>query len=125
MIKKCPDCKQEWNKEGKSKSNRCPPCRRKWDKDWRKRRKDSGRPVISTKMPYSWQKQYHNNSFSKFKIAVRAKARRAVKSGRIIKESCLICDSPNSEMHHPTYFRPYQVKWYCKLHHKEAQGKGE
>lgn len=43
--------------------------------------------------------------------------------GKIKKENCIICGSPDSQMHHPDYSKPTQVQWMCRpchLKHHEA-----
>jgi len=42
--------------------------------------------------------------------------------GKIKKENCKICGSPNSQMHHEDYNKPLQVIWLCRKHHLELHG---
>lgn len=41
-----------------------------------------------------------------------------VKRGKVKKEPCVFCGSPeNVEGHHEDYTKPLQVDWVCKTHH--------
>lgn len=42
----------------------------------------------------------------------------AVRSGKIVRQRCLICKSAKSEAHHPDYSLPLDVMWLCRLHHR-------
>ncbi len=42
---------------------------------------------------------------------------KAIKSGKLQKEPCLICDSPDAQAHHPDYTEPLRVLWLCRQHH--------
>jgi hypothetical protein len=43
---------------------------------------------------------------------------RALKAGRLTKEPCLFCDSPDVQAHHHDYSKPRDVTWLCRRHHK-------
>ncbi len=45
--------------------------------------------------------------------------RRAILSGKIKKEPCLICGYKNVHGHHEDYNEPLIVFWLCPKHHKE------
>ena len=58
------------------------------------------------------------------KVAARKTVRNAVKSGRLIKQPCTICNTTaNVEGHHPDYSKPLYVIWLCKEHHDEEHRK--
>jgi hypothetical protein len=42
-----------------------------------------------------------------------------VKRGKISKESCVICNNPESEAHHHDYNKPLDVIWFCRECHME------
>lgn len=142
MLKRCPDCKKLWEKYSKNKSNRCLLCRRIWDKNWRKKRKESGNPVISIKMPRSYHRRYEKEyssrpgvkkhraelmrSYAKDpKLRPKHQARwalnKALKSGKIKKSPCF-CGNKKVQAHHEDYSKPLKVKWFCKKHHPKAEG---
>ena len=44
--------------------------------------------------------------------------RRAIISGRLVKEPCSVCNDSNSIAHHPDYSKRLEVVWLCEIHHK-------
>lgn len=125
----------------------CPPCQRQASKEWRLKRKLSGRPVVSTKMPAEWHKKYDKEHSKKPYVkkrkaelmriyshdpALRQKhvarwlLNRAIKSGRIVKKPCENCGNLRSEAHHGNYLQPLEVRWLCRpchvKYHTKATG---
>ncbi len=43
----------------------------------------------------------------------------AVKMGYLLKESCEICGSTDTQAHHDDYTKPLDVNWLCRKHHLE------
>ena len=41
----------------------------------------------------------------------------ALRSGKLIKQPCMICGSDKSMAHHPDYDKPLEVQWLCQYHH--------
>lgn len=127
----------------------CNPCDRIRSKEYRARRKLEGRPVISTKMPREYHRQYEKayyanpevkakraaqmkeyqspDSLLRHKHEARWAVHRAVESGRLIKLPCVVCGEVESEGHHEDYSKPLEVIWLCKTHHAEhhAKARGE
>ncbi len=58
------------------------------------------------------------------KHPIKEKAHKKVfvelRAGRITKLPCMICQNPKSESHHKNYFRPLEIIWLCKIHHRMA-----
>lgn len=127
----------------------CVPCRRETARIWRKKRKDDGRPVISSKLPREWHRQYEKDYYSdpenRKRIAAhmrryakdprlrqKHKARwitnRAIKSGVLLKAPCVSCGESKSEAHHEDYSKPLEVLWLCRTCHmsvhRNAKAKG-
>jgi len=127
----------------------CLPCRRSNEREWREKRKAEGRPVVSTKLPREWHKQYEREYYSdpenKKRIAAnmrryakdprlqqKHKARwmtsRAIKLGRLLKTPCVACGESKSEAHHADYSKPLEVIWLCRAchskTHQEAKAEG-
>jgi hypothetical protein len=42
----------------------------------------------------------------------------AIRDGKISRQPCIKCGSPNSDAHHPDYSKPFEVIWLCRIHHK-------
>ena len=48
----------------------------------------------------------------------------AINRGKLLKQSCEICDSSlRVEAHHESYYEPLNVKWLCMKHHRELHKK--
>jgi hypothetical protein len=65
----------------------------------------------------AYQRQYHTDK--PHYLNARNVAWSLFNRGVIIKENCKLCDSPDSEMHHPDYAKPKDVVWLCKKCHHE------
>lgn len=67
------------------------------------------------------QKEYYKvrKEVSPEKIRARELVKVAVKSGKLIKEPCIVCLDTEVQGHHPDYSKPLEVKWLCVLHHRE------
>jgi hypothetical protein len=41
----------------------------------------------------------------------------AVKTGKLLRQPCEVCNAPKAIAHHDDYDKPLDVGWLCKLHH--------
>jgi len=57
------------------------------------------------------------------KYKARYTLRNAIARGEIIKGCCEVCGSPNVESHHDDYSKPLEVRWFCRQHHRELEGR--
>jgi len=68
-------------------------------------------------------KRLENNRAYKSKYPEKARARSAVnnaiRDGRLIKQTCAVCETPEAEAHHEDYSKPLDVIWFCDYHHKQ------
>ena len=46
-----------------------------------------------------------------------------IKTGKIKRDCCEICDDQNSHAHHDDYSKPLEVHWLCRTHHSEYHRK--
>lgn len=53
------------------------------------------------------------------KIKAQRMVMRAIRSGKITKQSCEICQDPNTQAHHDDYTKPLAVRWLCVRHHND------
>jgi hypothetical protein len=54
------------------------------------------------------------------KESVRAATRNYIKAGVLMKDNCEICGTnENIEAHHEDYTKPLDVRWLCRVHHRE------
>lgn len=44
--------------------------------------------------------------------------KRAVKSGKLIRQPCEVCGELKAEAHHDDYRKPLDVRWLCQRHHR-------
>lgn len=52
-------------------------------------------------------------------IKARELVKRAIKSGKLIKGTCIICGCKDVVAHHTDYSKPLDVIWMCRKHHRE------
>lgn len=64
-----------------------------------------------------WRKTHPLTEEQKKRDNARSKAGQYFRRGKIEKEPCIVCGSPDSEMHHPDYDKPLYVVWMCREHH--------
>ena len=55
----------------------------------------------------------------KLKTWCRAVTHRALKSGELEKQPCLICENLEVQAHHLDYTNPLDIEWLCMQHHAE------
>lgn len=48
----------------------------------------------------------------------RAATNYAILIGRLTRQPCAVCSSPDVEAHHEDYDKPLDVVWLCKRHHE-------
>lgn len=119
---------------------RCPECVRAREKAWRLRRKEEGRPVISTKMPRDYHREYEKKYFNSGtnrerrnrlakayredpRLRARHEARwlvhRAIASGKLLRMPCEGCSSSPAQAHHDDYNKPLEIRWLCTRCHSD------
>lgn len=42
----------------------------------------------------------------------------AIRAGRIVRGKCFVCGSENAQAHHDDYYKPLDVRWLCRKHHR-------
>ena len=58
----------------------------------------------------------------------RRATRRAIETGRLVRQPCEVCGAAKTEAHHDDYTRLFDVQWLCRLHHAQhhlAAGRAE
>lgn len=72
-----------------------------------------------------WRKKngYHNEAkwqkSHRMEVNAEQLLRYAVKTGKIKKLPCAICDANNTVGHHPSYDKPLSVIFLCHIHHRQ------
>lgn len=54
------------------------------------------------------------------KQATRVLVSKLLKEGSLVKESCFLCNAPETVAHHLQYDYPDKVVWLCPPHHNEV-----
>ena len=131
-MKTCGICKEE--KEASSFGKRaasndglaakCKLCQKVYDKA-----RDSQHHRIEARAIYAQTEEGKlagNKAKSKYrnKNPVKAKAHaqvaRAIRGGKLFKESCQICGSNDGiHAHHNDYAKPLNIRWLCSEHHNQ------
>lgn len=121
----CPTCKEEkpsvlfYMENGRS--PRCKECLSKYSKKRNKIYKvkySSEYIKISRKI----SSKKHKQKYPEKRKAVRL-VEAAVRSGKMLKSPCKLCDNPNTEAHHKDYSKPFEVVWLCKRCHENTHHK--
>ena len=53
------------------------------------------------------------------KLKAQALVRQAVRSGRLHRGRCEVCNSLRVDAHHDSYDQPLVVRWLCRSHHQQ------
>lgn len=68
-----------------------------------------------------WREKFGRKARKKPEHSLQEKARLAVyvalRSGRLKRWPCVICNDPKTEGHHHDYAKPLDVWWLCRKHH--------
>ncbi len=132
-YKQCPRCKRilsvaMFSKHSKYKDGLrywCKECVDKYSREYKKANRD-----LCTKYNQDWKKRNpekvkiahsrNDKSYAK-KHPERRRAinilYRAIKSGKIKRQPCIVCGNPKSQGHHEKYSKPLEVQWVCQTHH--------
>lgn len=77
------------------------------------------RALRSNNPGYSTRKNAEWKTKNRDKYLAHKRVEYAVKTGKLIKQSCERCGAINAHAHHDDYSKPYEVMWLCPAHHKE------
>jgi hypothetical protein len=47
----------------------------------------------------------------------RSLVNEAIRHGRLIRQSCQLCNKPNAHAHHEDYSKPFEIMWLCRSCH--------
>lgn len=67
----------------------------------------------------AWRKTHKLTPEQRRKMNCRSYTHTYVKRGKIVKQTCFDCQSPDVQAHHPDYKNPRLVVWLCKPHHRK------
>lgn len=52
-------------------------------------------------------------------LSAKQRVRDAILAGKMVRGNCEVCAEPNAEGHHEDYDKPLEVRWLCRLHHRQ------
>jgi hypothetical protein len=101
----------------------CRACRTLAFREWRVQNPEACRagkreyfsqPVVREQNRERWRAyRAHNRE----KVRARKLLEDAIRHGRLTRQPCERCGTPNAEGHHEDYSRPFEVRWLCKSCH--------
>ena len=53
------------------------------------------------------------------RVAAKRAVAAAIRSGRLVRQSCCVCGSGPAQAHHDDYSKPLEILWLCRFHHGE------
>lgn len=121
-MKECSKCKEfknesEFYKDRRTKDGLYSSCKQCHNK---KQSKSSYKYAnLYKEYKKEYQKEYAKRKEQIDKIKCRQHTHYLVYTGKIKKESCVICNNDKVEAHHKDYNKPNEVTWLCRKHHDE------
>lgn len=91
-----------------------------------------GRPHMATKRQClrchaaymrNWRKTHRPTAEQRRRSNARSTAKVYQRRGKLVKQPCEVCGSPDSVKHHDDYSKPLDVRWLCRPHHAELHRK--
>lgn len=127
-----PEKMRQLDRENKAKSRRKNPerwlaksrrryerkMREKHGQDWQPKPRLTPAERLAAKRASRRRKHLSIKSRHPEKYYARRALRRAVKSGKLIRQPCENCGEPKSHGHHPDYSKPLEVIWLCDPCHR-------
>jgi hypothetical protein len=123
----CPYCKlnQAISEFKYCYGRRCRTCYVETVREWRRQNltkyKQSNSKSNIVKRKERCQNSYNWRKANKVKANAYNIVHRAIKSGKILKQNCIICGDL-AQAHHDDYTKPLEIIWLCAKHHKERHG---
>ncbi len=92
---------------------------REWYRNYRKKNREKLRIY---NREYERKRRKETNFDNYYKNPAKPKAHAllnsAIKHGEIQRGVCEMCKEVKTEGHHDNYFKPLEVRWLCKTHHR-------
>jgi len=108
-LKKFNYCREEYNK---------------WQREYRAKNREKLREY-NREYNKNWRKEYGYKNEESYKERYPQKVHAhnllsdAIRTGKMIRKDCEVCQKPNAQGHHEDYDKPLEVIWLCPLHHTQ------
>ena len=117
----CPKCGKFKEKQNNS---MCRACKTESSKEWY-RKKFKSSEAIQEKREIRRLK-YAATDFRKKQLLAQNIVKRCIDNGWLFRKPCEICGkTENIDAHHDDYSKPLEVKWLCRLCHREHHAEKE
>lgn len=104
-------------KPKKPRRSYCTECSTESDK--RRRNLLMSDPEYRKKLREKHLIRYQEDAEFQKKELCRKQAKKAIRSGILLRMPCEVCKEIKSEAHHDDYDKPLDVRWLCRKHHGE------
>lgn len=120
----------------------CRPCAAEVSRNWVAKRKAAGLPVRKPAREYhrAYDAKYvkrpevramrveqarhrYRDPVENLKARVRAITRDRINRGKLVRQPCEVCGEIKVDAHHDDYSKPLEVRWLCRLHHRQHHAK--
>ena len=69
---------------------------------------------------YATNKEYRARKRKRAKANnAHAKVFDAIKKGKLTRKPCEVCGAEQTDAHHDDYANPLEVRWLCRVHHRQ------
>ena len=71
----------------------------------------------------NYKKKHPPSSIQRLKTNARRYVKVYIERGIVQRGLCETCNSPDTQAHHEDYSQPLAVRWFCRAHHLQHEGK--
>ncbi len=116
----------------------CLPCQAAISREWFKKQRKRGLPYksITREAKRAYSAEYRKrpevmarrraqnerrlaDPIEQIKERGRSKTRQAIAAGKLLRQPCEVCGESKVDAHHDDYSKPLEVRWLCRLHHRQ------
>jgi hypothetical protein len=116
LSRKCKKCVKAYRDSRKQKANASKPA------DWKRKTEDMAaymRAWSAANPGYMTAKKKEWWAKNKDRQRVKDAVKYALKTGKLVRKPCEVCNVVPAQAHHEDYSKPLEVVWLCRKHHTE------